>query len=130
MSCIPVSPKMLILVYCTPKIDFVLCSFVEGRFQSHGASTIGASFMVKKLNIDGAKLTLQIWDTAGQERFRRLELSLVSICCPYSLLRWFFVQYGSHVLSGSSGSNSGDRTFLTHALVLHHFLRNSSNLLI
>eukprot|EP00961_Rhodomonas_salina_P125868 1695991-Rhodomonas_salina.2 len=41
--------------------------FVEGRFTPHGASTIGASFMVKKINIDGQKLTMQIWDTAGQE---------------------------------------------------------------
>ncbi|KAJ1494400.1 P-loop containing nucleoside triphosphate hydrolase protein [Baffinella frigidus] len=46
--------------------------FVEGKFVPHGASTIGASFMVKKMNIDGAKLTMQIWDTAGQERFRSM----------------------------------------------------------
>eukprot|EP00285_Hemiselmis_virescens_P007875 CAMPEP_0173391636 /NCGR_PEP_ID=MMETSP1356-20130122/18498_1 /TAXON_ID=77927 ORGANISM="Hemiselmis virescens, Strain PCC157" /NCGR_SAMPLE_ID=MMETSP1356 /ASSEMBLY_ACC=CAM_ASM_000847 /LENGTH=190 /DNA_ID=CAMNT_0014349297 /DNA_START=151 /DNA_END=719 /DNA_ORIENTATION=- len=46
--------------------------FVEGKFVPHGASTIGASFMVKKLNMDGAKVTMQIWDTAGQERFRSM----------------------------------------------------------
>ena len=82
MSCLPVSPRIQIesceISSCT-KCNSVPFSFVEGRFQSHGASTIGASFMVKKLNIDGAKLTLQIWDTAGQERFRRPEHSFASI---------------------------------------------------
>lgn len=38
--------------------------------------TIGASFLVKKLDFEGGiKVRLQIWDTAGQERFR----SMVSI---------------------------------------------------
>lgn len=36
------------------------------------ASTIGASFLVKELNIGAQKITLQIWDTAGQERFRSM----------------------------------------------------------
>ena len=47
-------------------------SFVEGKFAPHGASTIGASFMVKKLTVGSVKLTMQIWDTAGQERFRSM----------------------------------------------------------
>lgn len=34
--------------------------------------TIGASFLQKRINIEGNKLTLQIWDTAGQERFRAM----------------------------------------------------------
>jgi len=34
--------------------------------------TIGASFLVKELNIGAQKITLQIWDTAGQERFRSM----------------------------------------------------------
>lgn len=33
-------------------------------------STIGSSFLAKKLVVDGHKVNLQIWDTAGQERFR------------------------------------------------------------
>lgn len=36
------------------------------------ALTIGASFLVKELNIGAQKITLQIWDTAGQERFRSM----------------------------------------------------------
>ncbi|EKX51028.1 hypothetical protein GUITHDRAFT_135041 [Guillardia theta CCMP2712] len=46
--------------------------FIEGKFVPHGASTIGASFMVKKMNVGGMRLTMQIWDTAGQERFRSM----------------------------------------------------------
>mmetsp|Transcript_16047 Transcript_16047/g.43413 ORF Transcript_16047/g.43413 Transcript_16047/m.43413 type:complete len:130 (+) Transcript_16047:38-427(+) len=59
--------------------------FIEGKFQSHGASTIGASFMVKKMTLDGAKLTLQIWDTAGQERFRRLN-ALACWCATMTVI--------------------------------------------
>ncbi|KAJ5077380.1 ras family-domain-containing protein [Anaeramoeba ignava] len=35
-------------------------------------TTIGAFFKVKKIQINGKIITLQIWDTAGQERFRSL----------------------------------------------------------
>eukprot|EP00960_Hanusia_phi_P062508 765173-Hanusia_phi.AAC.1 len=28
--------------------------------------------MVKKMNVGGTRLTMQIWDTAGQERFRSM----------------------------------------------------------
>ena len=31
-----------------------------------------ASFLTKKLNIRGKRITLNIWDTAGQERFHAL----------------------------------------------------------
>ena len=31
-----------------------------------------ASFLTKKLNIRGKRVTLNIWDTAGQERFHAL----------------------------------------------------------
>lgn len=31
-----------------------------------------ASFLEKKLNISGRRVTLSIWDTAGQERFHAL----------------------------------------------------------
>lgn len=35
-------------------------------------TTIGASFLAKKIVIDGVVVRLQIWDTAGQERFRSM----------------------------------------------------------
>ena len=46
--------------------------FVKDQFVTYTASTIGASFLVKELNINSQKITLQIWDTAGQERFRSM----------------------------------------------------------
>jgi len=44
----------------------------ESNFQQRTNPTIGASFLMKNLQIDDKKLKLQIWDTAGQERFRSL----------------------------------------------------------
>eukprot|EP01105_Mastigella_eilhardi_P027917 TRINITY_DN8870_c0_g1_i5.p1 TRINITY_DN8870_c0_g1~~TRINITY_DN8870_c0_g1_i5.p1 ORF type:complete len:251 (-),score=43.24 TRINITY_DN8870_c0_g1_i5:89-841(-) len=42
---------------------------VHNRYEEQIA-TVGASFLVKKLTIDGREVNLAIWDTAGQERFR------------------------------------------------------------
>jgi len=35
-------------------------------------STIGAAFLVHKMNVEGRNIKLEIWDTAGQERFKSL----------------------------------------------------------
>ncbi|GAA5857863.1 hypothetical protein JCM1840_000941 [Sporobolomyces johnsonii] len=43
-----------------------------GRFSYQLSSTIGASFLTKKLNVSGTKVRFQIWDPAGQERFRSM----------------------------------------------------------
>merc|ERR1712086_1146662 len=50
----------------------IVLRYVQGKFVMHTASTIGASFMIKKLHLEQCRLTLQIWDTAGQERFRSM----------------------------------------------------------
>jgi len=50
----------------------IVLRYVQGKFVMHTASTIGASFMIKKLFLENCRLTLQIWDTAGQERFRSM----------------------------------------------------------
>ncbi|KAI9485283.1 MAG: ras-like GTP-binding protein RYL2 [Benjaminiella poitrasii] len=50
----------------------VALRFVKNTFSSNGTSTIGASFMTKKLTVDDCSVRLQIWDTAGQERFRAM----------------------------------------------------------
>ena len=49
---------------------------MTGQFSSTLPTTIGASFLVKKLVMDGVKVRLQIWDTAGQERFRSMVRSV------------------------------------------------------
>lgn len=46
--------------------------FVRKTFKNGTASTIGASFLAKKVVLDDYLVRLQIWDTAGQERFRSM----------------------------------------------------------
>eukprot|EP01121_Diplochlamys_sp_Union-15-3_P018648 TRINITY_DN6842_c0_g1_i1.p1 TRINITY_DN6842_c0_g1~~TRINITY_DN6842_c0_g1_i1.p1 ORF type:complete len:208 (-),score=35.17 TRINITY_DN6842_c0_g1_i1:77-700(-) len=46
--------------------------FAKDQFKPKSTPTIGASFLVKTLDIDDKRLKMQIWDTAGQERFRSL----------------------------------------------------------
>ncbi|ANB15220.1 Rab family GTPase YPT52 [Sugiyamaella lignohabitans] len=53
------------------KTSFVV-RYVRNTFQQGNASTIGASFLAKKVMIDDYVVRLQIWDTAGQERFRSM----------------------------------------------------------
>lgn len=45
--------------------------YVQGTYGEQ-QSTIGASFMTKKIILDDWTVKLQIWDTAGQERFRSM----------------------------------------------------------
>ena len=46
--------------------------YCQNTFRDDEQATIQASFLTKKLNVDGVKLELAIWDTAGQERFHAL----------------------------------------------------------
>lgn len=46
--------------------------YCHGEMPENATPTIGASFLQKRLNLDGTELSLQIWDTAGQERFRSM----------------------------------------------------------
>jgi Ras-related protein Rab-5C len=45
---------------------------VTGRIKLDQAPTLGAAFATKVVELDSARVTLQIWDTAGQERFHSL----------------------------------------------------------
>jgi len=56
---------------CVGKTSLTL-RYVENVFNDKHLSTIQASFLTKRLNLDGKKVTLSIWDTAGQERFHAL----------------------------------------------------------
>lgn len=47
--------------------------------------TIGASFMRKKINVDGGVISLDIWDTAGQERFQAIS-AVYFRNCTYCVL--------------------------------------------
>eukprot|EP00897_Mesotaenium_endlicherianum_P011024 jgi/Mesen1/9950/ME000071S09367 len=46
--------------------------FVQGGFSDKQAASVQASFLSRKLVVDGRGVTLAIWDTAGQERFHAL----------------------------------------------------------
>jgi small GTP-binding protein len=44
--------------------------YLTGVFKEHYKITIGADFFVKRVNANGATITLQIWDFAGEDRFK------------------------------------------------------------
>ena len=51
--------------------------YLTGLFKGDTTLTIGVEFHIKKLNVDGKNLTLQIWDFAGEKQFRFLLPSYV-----------------------------------------------------
>jgi len=67
--------------------------FTTGVFQDHYAMTIGMDFFVKKIDIDGKTISLQIWDFAGEDRFRFLLPSCIigarGIFFMYDTTRYF-----------------------------------------
>ena len=50
----------------------ILFRFCNDEFKTTYVATIGVDFKNKVINVDGAKIKLQIWDTAGQERFKNI----------------------------------------------------------
>ncbi|XP_014848637.1 PREDICTED: ras and EF-hand domain-containing protein-like isoform X3 [Poecilia mexicana] len=45
------------------------------EFRADIQTTLGIDFQMKKLQVDGETISLEIWDTAGQERFRSIAKS-------------------------------------------------------
>jgi len=50
----------------------LLGRYLTGLFKSNQTITIGVDFHVKKVEVDGKLVLLQIWDFAGEARFRFL----------------------------------------------------------
>ncbi len=46
--------------------------YLHGLFKESYHHTIGVDFFLKRFEIDGKKVSLQIWDFAGEEKFRFL----------------------------------------------------------
>ena len=46
--------------------------YLGDTFKKNYTITIGADFAVKRMNINGEEITLQIWDLAGQPRFSKV----------------------------------------------------------
>ncbi len=55
----------------------LLGRYLTGLFKSNQTITIGVDFHVKKIEVDGKIVLLQIWDFAGEARFRFLLPSYV-----------------------------------------------------
>lgn len=53
----------------------LLLRFADNIYSDNYISTIGVDFKIKKMEIDGQVVKLQIWDTAGQDRFRTITKS-------------------------------------------------------
>ena len=53
----------------------LLLRFDENRFQSVHDVTVGVTFLVKVVDLDGREIKVQIWDTAGQEVFKAITRS-------------------------------------------------------
>ena len=62
--------KILILGDSSVGKTTLLLKYVDGYFPTIYVATIGVEYKVKKINLNGININLQIWDTAGQERFR------------------------------------------------------------
>jgi len=56
---------------CVGKTSLML-RYVQDQFNDKHLTTIQASFLSKKLTVDGQRVNLAIWDTAGQEKFHAL----------------------------------------------------------
>lgn len=56
---------------CVGKTSLCL-RYVQNAFNDKHITTIQASFLTKRLNVDNRRVGLAIWDTAGQERFHAL----------------------------------------------------------
>lgn len=46
--------------------------FTKNAFEEKLPHTVGASYYIRSMEIEGRTILFQIWDTAGQERFRSL----------------------------------------------------------
>lgn len=56
---------------CVGKTSLVL-RYCQNTFNDKHLTTLQASFLKKRMNIQGRRIDLNIWDTAGQERFHAL----------------------------------------------------------
>jgi Ras-related protein Rab-21 len=50
----------------------ILLRYTKGEFNDRQVSTLQASYLDKKIMIEGSSVQLSVWDTAGQERFHAL----------------------------------------------------------
>ncbi len=68
--------------------------YCHGEFPENATPTIGASFLQRRVAVDGTEISLQIWDTAGQERFRSMApmVILIFLILSYPYQKSYFLQ--------------------------------------
>jgi len=64
--------KILLVGPCNSGKSSILIRYIDDKFKTNYASTIGIDFKIKSLTLNNVNLKLQIWDTAGQEKFRSI----------------------------------------------------------
>ena len=64
--------KILILGESKVGKSSLLLRFTEGVFKETIGPTLGIDYKIKRIQIEGFEVNLQIWDTAGQERFKSI----------------------------------------------------------
>lgn len=75
MTASPLNFKFIIVGNSAVGKSCLLLRFDEDRFQPIHDVTVGVTFSIKTLQIDGQDIKVQIWDTAGQEIFRSITRS-------------------------------------------------------
>jgi Ras-related protein Rab-21 len=50
----------------------ILLRYIRGEYDDRQVSTLQASYLDKKIVVDGQPASLSVWDTAGQERYHAL----------------------------------------------------------
>lgn len=68
----PVQVKLVLLGDGRVGKTSLTLRYVNNVFSESQTATIQASYLTKRLTIDGQSVSLSIWDTAGQERFHAL----------------------------------------------------------
>lgn len=64
--------KICIVGDCDVGKSAIATRYVHGHFDDIPSSTIGATYLCKKIKHKNSDIHLQLWDTAGQERYRTI----------------------------------------------------------
>nr|XP_022322847.1 ras-related protein Rab-33-like [Crassostrea virginica] len=68
----PVKVKVVVIGDMCVGKTAIAHRFTKNDFEDKMSHTVGASYYIRSMEIEGRTILFQIWDTAGQERFRSL----------------------------------------------------------
>jgi small GTP-binding protein len=95
--------------------------YLTGVFKDSYKTTIGMDFYVKKLEINGNKLSMQIWDFAAEEKFRFLLKSAVigahGIIFMYDITRYLTFKNLNDWISVFNETNEIDKQKISTILI-------------